>query len=319
MQRSKTMSDSNEAAGVTRRAVMGSAGLSMAGMIGAAEAQDGAGAGKANTVADNGVDLWFQTTGQGEPLVMTGGFGLLHDQWHYIRPILAQSYTVIDWHYRGNGLADRSWPGTYTFERWVDDLKVVLDHLKVKRAHLWGTSTGAKLSLRFASRFPGRAASLITYPSFRGGGRAPNDPFIALGARFGYEALGRMYQWYGCAEENKWTARGNEIAQFEAASFARNFSLANFAETLDIFGRADLTADVGRLKLPVLLLLGESGTLGSARPNMQATIKEFQTLCPQAEVTTIPKAGGTYCVIEEPAATAEAAVAFLQRHPIKRS
>jgi pimeloyl-ACP methyl ester carboxylesterase len=312
------MTDSNEISGISRRGALGTASATMAGVIGPAAAQAPA-TGGANTVMDDGVSLWFQTTGRGEPLVLTGGFGLLHDQWHDIRPILAQSYTVIDWHYRGNGLSDRSWPGTYTFERWVDDLKVILDHLKVKRCHLWGTSTGSKLSIRFASRFPALAASLITYPSFRGGGRAPNDPFIALGARFGYEALGRMYQWYGCAEENKWNARGNEIAQFEAASFARNFSLGNFAETLDIFGRADLTADIGRLKLPVLLLLGESGTLGSARPGLQTTIKEFQGLCPQAELKTVPKAGGTYCVIEDPAATAAAAMEFLRRHPLKRA
>ncbi|MDX2143400.1 MAG: alpha/beta hydrolase [Rhodospirillaceae bacterium] len=317
------MSELHEATGVTRRGALGFTGLGLAGAslaagLGTAQAQETI-ASTTGMVDDNGVPLWFQTTGRGEPLVLTGGFGLLHDQWHYIRPILAKNYTVIDWHYRGNGLSDRSWPGTHTFERWVDDLKVVLDHLKVKRCHLWGTSTGAKLSIRFASRFPKMAQSLITYPSFRGGGRAPNDPFIALGARFGYEALGRMYQWYGCAEENKWNMRGNEIAQFEAASFSRNFSLANFAETLDIFGRADLTADLGRMKLPMLLLLGESGTLGSARPNMQNTIAEVRKLCPQAELKTIPKAGGTYCVIEEPQATADAALEFLQRHPIKRA
>jgi pimeloyl-ACP methyl ester carboxylesterase len=308
------MTDTN----LSRRAALGTGATTVAAamsgeQLAAAETAPGGG----NIVNDDGVPLWYQTTGKGEPIVVTGGFGLLHNQWDYVRDILAKSYMVIDWNYRGAGKSDRSWPGNYTFERWVDDLRVVLDHLKVKRCHMWGTSTGAKLNIRFASRFPDRVQSVITYPSFRGGGRAPNDPFIPLGLTHGYEALGRMYQWYGCAVENRWTARGNEIAQYEAKCFEANFAMSTFAETLDIFGRADVGADLERLKMPVLMLLGESGILGSGR--LQNTINEVKKRCPQAELATIPKAGGTYCVIEEPEATAAAAMAFLARNPIRRS
>ncbi len=39
-------------------------------------------------IEDNGVKLWYEITGKGEPLVLTGGFGCLHNQWDWIMDIL---------------------------------------------------------------------------------------------------------------------------------------------------------------------------------------------------------------------------------------
>ncbi len=57
---------------------------------------------------DNGVELWYDVNGTGEPLVVTGGFGLLHDQFAKIRSLLTPQLQVIDWHYRGAGQSDRA-------------------------------------------------------------------------------------------------------------------------------------------------------------------------------------------------------------------
>ncbi len=37
---------------------------------------------------DNGIALWYGVNGTCEPLAVTGGFGLLHDQFAKIRPLL---------------------------------------------------------------------------------------------------------------------------------------------------------------------------------------------------------------------------------------
>ena len=119
-------------------------------------------------VDDHGVKLWYRIKGSGEPLVLSGGFGLLHNQFDYVVDILAKGFQVIDWHYRGAGESDRAWAGGYTLDRWVDDLEVILAHLNVKNAHLWGTSTGAPLSIRYAARYPQRVKSLIGLPRYHG-------------------------------------------------------------------------------------------------------------------------------------------------------
>ena len=63
------------------------------------------------TVSDRGVELWYQESGSGRPLVVSGGFGLLHNQFDFIRDELASHFRVIDWNYRGAGQSDRAWPG----------------------------------------------------------------------------------------------------------------------------------------------------------------------------------------------------------------
>ncbi len=263
---------------------------------------------------DNGVKLWYDANGTGEPLVVSGGFGLLHDQFAHIRDLLTPHLQVIDWHYRGAGLSDRAWPGGYPFDRWVDDLGVILDQVGLDAVHLWGTSTGAPLNVRFAARYPERVKSLITYPgvSFTPESRHMFQVFQDVTETFGYEALGRLTQWIGCAEHNVFGDRANEIALFEIESFKRNFSIPSLAKTLEVFAHCDLSADVAKLTMPVLVFMGNSGHLGAATPGQTAAIEAFTALCPHAEVRLIENGGGTYHMIEQPEQTASVVIDFVR-------
>lgn len=44
---------------------------------------------------------------------------------------------------------------------WEDDLGALLDHLGIEKAHLFGTSLGSRICLRFAIDNPGRVLSLV--------------------------------------------------------------------------------------------------------------------------------------------------------------
>ncbi len=60
-------------------------------------------------VEDHGVRLWYSIEGSGEPLVLTGGFGCLQNQWEWIMQYLTSNFRVINWNYRGAGQSDRMW------------------------------------------------------------------------------------------------------------------------------------------------------------------------------------------------------------------
>lgn len=262
----------------------------------------------------NGSEIWYAECGDGLPLVLTGGFGLLHNQWDFVRDELAKHFRVIDWNYRGAGQSDRTWPGGhYTQETWVDDLEIVLDHLGIEQAALWGTSTGSPISIRYTSKYPHRVRRLITYPMFKAdaGFRQAFDGFRVVGEMFGYDALACLTSWIGCASRHIFEPRQGEIARWEAECFARNFSLETLAETMRIVATNDLTADVQRLSCPTLLLMGESGNLGHSSPGNRALADEFLALAPDAALKLIPDGGGTYCMIEEPRATAAAVIEYL--------
>jgi hypothetical protein len=44
------------------------------------------------TATSGRVELWYDIQGEGEPLVLTGGFGILHEQFHLVTPILAKHF-----------------------------------------------------------------------------------------------------------------------------------------------------------------------------------------------------------------------------------
>jgi pimeloyl-ACP methyl ester carboxylesterase len=270
------------------------------------------------TVSVEGTQIWYQVTGKGSPLVLSGGFGLLHNQWDFVRERLAQHHQVIDWNYRGSGLSDRSWPGgVFHQDRWVEDLEAILNHLGVSRAVLWGTSTGSPLSIRYAARFPKRVRAVITYPMFKAdvGFRKAFDGFTMVGETFGYEALAALTSWIGVSSENLFTARHGELARWEAEIFKQNFSIESLGAIMEIVAANDFGADVDKLKMPTCLLMGRSGVLGYDNPGNKALADEFIRRAPQTQLTLIPRGGGTYCMIEEPEATARAALDFIRGLP----
>jgi pimeloyl-ACP methyl ester carboxylesterase len=268
-------------------------------------------------VDDRGASLWYQVSGPADApaIVLSGGFGLLDNQWDFVRPLLARELRVIDWNYRGAGKSDRSWPGgAYTQDTWVDDLEKVLAHIGARDVVLWGTSTGSPITVRYAARHPARVRAVITYPMFKAdpGFRNAFDGFTKIGETFGYEALAALTSWIGVARENLFTARWGELAKWEAETFRRNFSIESLGATMAIVAGNDFTADLGRIKVPTLVLMGESGNLGYEAPGNRALADEFLRHVPHATLERIPRGGGTYCMIEEPEATAAAVLRFVK-------
>lgn len=265
---------------------------------------------------DQGVKLWYEVKGDGPTLVLTGGFGLLHDQWANVTDLLSEHFKVINWNYRGVGMSDRSWAGGYTLDQWVDDLAFILDHLGVDKTHLWGTSTGSYITTRFAARYGDRVQTVTTYPLVKGNVafRTAFDGFLFVAEKFGYDALAKLTQWIGAAEPNVFGGLSNELARFESDAFQRNFSIESLSKTLEMFGHTDLIPDVSKLKMPVQLLMGNSGHLGAAAPGTAELAAEFMENCPHAEIALVEDGGGTYCMIEKPEETSRLIIDWINRH-----
>jgi len=61
----------------------------------------------------NGVNLYYQVEGQGEPLVLIQGFGGGHEGWFFQTRAFKKHYQVITFDNRGIGKTDKS-PAPYT-------------------------------------------------------------------------------------------------------------------------------------------------------------------------------------------------------------
>ena len=110
----------------------------------------------------NGADLYYESTGEGVPLVLCHEFAGDLRAWEPQVRALARRYRVVAWNYRGYPPSDvPEEPDAYSPDGLVADLLGLLDGLGLDRVHLAGLATGGNLVLNFAIAHPSRARSLI--------------------------------------------------------------------------------------------------------------------------------------------------------------
>ena len=112
------------------------------------------------TINANGVELWYQFSGEGETVVQIGGAVSAHEGYATITPGLSQRYRVLDYDHRGYGSSDRP-AQRYTLDTWSDDLAGLMAALELERAHIHGGSMGSFIAVNFAARYPRKVDKLI--------------------------------------------------------------------------------------------------------------------------------------------------------------
>ena len=113
--------------------------------------------------SSDGFKLYYEEHGRtGTPVVLAYGIGGNADMWDVNVPALSAAHRLILWEPRGHARSDSPEdPARVSFARWALDLKDVLDHLRLRRAHVGGLSLGAGIATRFTLRFPARVRSLL--------------------------------------------------------------------------------------------------------------------------------------------------------------
>ncbi|MBI3827809.1 MAG: alpha/beta fold hydrolase [Candidatus Rokubacteria bacterium] len=132
----------------------------------------------------DGVRIYYESHGEGTPVVLAYGIGGNADLWDVNLPALAARHRVVLWEPRGHARSDSpADPAKYSFERWVLDLRDVMDHLGLRRAHVGGLSLGAGIATRFTLRHPARVRSLIVTNSSSAAGLPLSVDNLVMRAR----------------------------------------------------------------------------------------------------------------------------------------
>ena len=126
--------------------------------------------------SNDGVRLYWEESGRGNPLLLIMGFGYPLDMWHRTRPVMARHFRTIAYDNRGVGSSDV--PGVvYRMEQMAEDAVCVLDAAGVSRAHVFGMSMGGMIALELAIRHPERVMKLVLGSTACGGpNAAPPEP-----------------------------------------------------------------------------------------------------------------------------------------------
>ncbi|HEX6692824.1 MAG TPA: alpha/beta hydrolase [Burkholderiales bacterium] len=110
---------------------------------------------------DDGVNLFYEDTGAGTPIVFVHEFAGDHRSWEPQVRHFSRRYRCIAYNARGYPPSDVP-PGfeSYSQARSRDDIRCVLDALGIQRAHVVGLSMGAFATVHFGISYSYRALSL---------------------------------------------------------------------------------------------------------------------------------------------------------------
>lgn len=112
------------------------------------------------TATLNGIEMYFEATGRGEPLVLLHGFNRSGTSWASLVPELARSYRVIVPDLRGHGRSTNP-SKQFTHRQSALDVFALLDSLGIRQFKAMGISTGGMTLIHMATQQPSRVEAMV--------------------------------------------------------------------------------------------------------------------------------------------------------------
>jgi pimeloyl-ACP methyl ester carboxylesterase len=248
-------------------------------------------------ITNDGVQLHYEETGSGTPVVFVHEFAGDFRSWEPQLRHFGQSYRAIAFNARGyppSGVpAD---PQAYSQAHAADDILAMLDHLRLESAHIVGLSMGGFATLHFGFRHPARSRSLTVAGC--GSGAEPERRESFLAQTTANIAFIRNEGMKAFAERH---AHGPTRVQFEAkdprgfSEFKREFGKHDAVGAVNTMAGVQrdrpslwhLTEEMRALRVPTLILTGDEDW-SCLRPGI--LMKE---MIPSAALVVMPNSGHT--------------------------
>ena len=196
----------------------------------------------------------YDIHGEGPPLILIGGLGF--GRWGFFKqiPALSRHFRTITFDVRGErdlngGVADL-----------VADVVALLDHLRIKKTHVLGTSLGGFVAQELALRRPDLVDRLILVcTSYGGRGPKTMSPW-ALSDMIGLPSLSverAVRRSLETATSEAYRAKHpEEFEQIVRWRLADSPSLSAYYEQMRAGARFDVSRDVGSITSPTLVIHG---------------------------------------------------------------
>jgi pimeloyl-ACP methyl ester carboxylesterase len=211
------------------------------------------------------VKLHVTDLGQGKPVVLIHGWPLSDAMYEYqYTALLQKGYRVIGITLRGFGLSDKP-AGKYDYDVFADDIKVILDKLKIEDATIGGFSMGGATVIHYVAKY--NAAHVSKLALF--GAAAPvwtkrSDFNYGLWTKEDVNGLitlnntnrPQLFETFG----KIFSANATSVSPGHAAWLGSIQSQASpyaMREALKTLRDSDLREDLKKIKIPVLILHGK--------------------------------------------------------------
>jgi pimeloyl-ACP methyl ester carboxylesterase len=196
---------------------------------------------------------YLDTGGDLPPVVLAHGLLMDHEMFDPQVEALSARYRIITWDARCHGETETT-DDPFTYWDLAEDLRGLLDRLAIERAVIGGMSQGGFVALRFALKYPERAAALILL-STQAGAEDPGKAAI-------YRSMLDIWEREGLNDQlaemiaaivlgNDWDGREAWIAKWR--QWPRSLLRPAFNA---LVGRDDIHDRLGEIKVPALVIHG---------------------------------------------------------------
>jgi pimeloyl-ACP methyl ester carboxylesterase len=262
-------------------------------------------------VRANGINLYYEEYGTGEPVVLIMGFTVSSVGWRWNISDFAKHFRVIAFDNRGVGQSDK--PNVpYSMTTFADDTAGVLDSLDIKTAHVFGISMGGMIAQEFALRHPQRVKTLILGCTNCGGPQAvlSKDPDVLnLLANIASVDVQQAALIMTKVAVTPWflQKRMDVLLQLNQLSAQHPTPQHGMVCQMQAIQGHDTYERLPQITVPTLVITGKED--GLVPPENSVTLAQR---IPNADLTLLSNASHLFN-IELPRATAEVVTRFIQR------
>ena len=252
----------------------------------------------------NGIDTWYDITGEGPWLVLSHSLACNSNMWDPQMDALTPHFKVLRYDTRGHGRSEAT-AGAYTLDQLADDAKALLDAMQIRAAHWCGLSMGGMIGQVFALRFPGVLTSLVLADTTS---RYPPEAVaqwaerIAKARSEGMQALveSTLGRWFTAPFRAQRAEVAAQVGQWITAT-----PLDGYAGCCSALPRIDVTDRLRELQMPALVLVGDQDA--GTPPAMARAIHSH---LPGSKLVVLPEAAHL-SNMEQPQAFNRALLEFL--------
>ncbi|MUV38260.1 Haloacetate dehalogenase [Lentibacillus sp. JNUCC-1] len=238
----------------------------------------------------NGIDLYYEDEGQGQPIVLLHGLTGSHLMLRAEQARFQSEYRVVALDARGHGKSDK--PESYTLNDHIEDVLALINYLKLDNVVLLGMSMGTYVAQGVAIQAPEKVDKIILVSGAAHGDTSSTEGLMARhadeleGLTF-EEQMGEMapHIFHDLDAVGAWLAdmpSGLTAKQQEAAAAA--------------LSKYDFRPDLATVTVPVLVISGRHDGL-----NPPGQGKEIADHIPNAKFVVFENSGHAPNV-EEPEA-----------------